>query len=88
MRRLEAGSALALVVLAFACVLAAEPALAQVAAPPQRLNWFWSIFAGFVLAGFAIAILAWLFEISKLHWIFVLVLWAVATYILRFHTRI
>jgi hypothetical protein len=36
---------------AVAALLLIEPALAQQAQAPKRLNWFWSIFAGFVLAG-------------------------------------
>ena len=69
------------------CLLAADPAYAQAAAA-QRLNWFWSIFAGFVLAGLGIAIFAWFFDITRLHWIFVVIAWSVVTYLLRYHTAI
>ena len=71
---------------AFALCLAAEPAFAQ--AEPQRLNWFWSIFAGFVLAGLGIAIFTWFFEITRLHWALVVIVWAIATYLLRYKAAI
>jgi hypothetical protein len=87
MRLDKEGRFAAVLVAVLAAALAADPAFAQGAAP-QRLNWFWSIFAGFVLAGLAVAIFAWLFEISRLHWIFVVILWAATTYLLRYHTAI
>jgi drug/metabolite transporter (DMT)-like permease len=72
--------------LALAALLA-EPAWAQ-AEPVKRLNWFWSIFAGFVLAGIGIAIIAWFFNLTRMHWSIVLVLWIVVTLILRYDTHL
>ena len=78
--------------LSIACVaialLLVEPALAQQTEGPKRLNWFWSIFAGFVLAGIGIAIVAWFFNLTRVHWIFVLILWIVVTLFLRYDTNI
>ena len=65
----------------------AEPAWAQ-AAPAERLNWFWSIFAGFVLAGLAVALFAWFLGITRMHWSLILVLWIVVTLILRYGTTL
>ena len=70
-----------------ALALIAEPALAQ-SEPVKRLNWFWSIFAGFVLAGIGIAIVAWFFNLTRVHWIFVLILWIAVTLFLRYDTNI
>lgn len=68
-------------VLVAAPPLVAGPVRAQGAAP-GRLNWFWSVFAGFVLAGLAIALFAWLFGTMRMHWS--IVLWVVVTLILRY----
>lgn len=73
--------------LAAAVLFLAEPAWAQ-AAQPERLNWFWSIFAGFVLAGLAITLFAWFFGITRMHWSIVLILWVVVTLILRYGTTV
>ena len=87
MPRLRLVAALSLAVLA-AALLLVEPALAQQTEGPKRLNWFWSIFAGFVLAGIGIAIVAWFFNLTRVHWIFVLILWIVVTLFLRYDTNI
>ncbi len=79
--------------IAFPLALAAEvpfleePAWA-LAAQPERLNRFWSIFAGFVLAGLAIASFAWFFGITRMHWPIVFVLWIAVTLILRYRTTL
>jgi drug/metabolite transporter (DMT)-like permease len=44
--------------------LPGAPALAQ-SEPVKRLNWLRSIFAGFVLAGIGIAIVAWFFALTR-----------------------
>lgn len=82
MQRRRIASGLALAALSFA-----EPAWAQ-SAPAERLNWFWSIFAGFVLASLAIAIFAWFFGITRMHWSLVFVLWIIVTLILRYGTTV
>lgn len=87
MARARLLAALCIAVAAIALPLA-EPALAQQSEGPKRLNWFWSIFAGFVLAGIAIAIVAWFFNLTRVHWIFVLILWTVVTLFLRYDTNI
>ena len=76
--------AIAAIVLALAL---ADSALAQTEGP-KRLNWFWSIFAGFVLGGLAMGIFAWLFGISRVHWSIFLVLWIGTTLLLRYDTHL
>jgi drug/metabolite transporter (DMT)-like permease len=87
MQRLRFAAVLSLAVVAVASLLA-QPALAQQTEGPNRLNWFWSIFAGFVLAGIGIAIVAWFFNLTRVHWSFVLILWIVVTLFLRYDTNI
>ena len=77
-----------LVVAAIVLTLAfIDPAWAQ-AEGPKRLNWFWSIFAGFVLGGLAMALFAWFFNISRVHWLIFLVLWIGITLLLRYNTNL
>ena len=73
---------------AVAALLLIEPALAQQAQAPKRLNWFWSIFAGFVLAGVGIALVAWFFNLTRVHWSIVLALWIAVTLVLRYDTHL
>ena len=86
MRSLPAYLSIATAALMLAAALA-DPAWAQ-AEGPKRLNWFWSIFAGFVLGGMAMAIFAWFFNISRVHWSIFLILWIGTTLLLRYDTHL
>ena len=41
-----------------------------------------------ILAGLAVALFAWFFGITRMHWSLIFVLWIVATLILRYGTTV